>query len=188
MNLGPKRGGAFGTVAEFDDPHHIMEAAQKVRDAGYTRTDAFTPFPVHGLTDAIGFKEVTIPWMVAGAGVTGLLSGFALEYWASVYAYPHNIGGRPLFSWVLFVPPAFETTILLSAFAAVFGMLAMNKLPQPYHPVFSAPNFERASQDRFFLLVESRDPAYDRETVTELLRSTGALNVTSISEDEEGWS
>jgi hypothetical protein len=186
MLLGPKRNSPFGVIAEYDDPDALISAAKTALDAGYSRMDAFTPFPVHGLPESIGFSDVRLPWMVGIMGFVGACVGMGLEYWTSVHAYPLNIGGRPLFSWPLFIPPAYETCILFAALTAVFGMIGLNKLPQPHHPVFSAPNFERASQDRFFLLVEAKDPAYDREAVANLLKGTNALNVTPINESEEG--
>ncbi len=180
-----KRPGPFGVIGEFDSPEVLIEAANKALDSGYSNMDAFTPFPVHGLSEAIGFKEGKIPWIIFISGVLGCLGGLALQVWVSVSAYPLNIGGRPLISWPSFIPPAFETTILFAAFGAVFGMIGLNRLPQPHHPVFDAPNFERASQDRFFLLVEAKDPMYDAPGIKKLMESSGALNVTEIGQEEE---
>jgi hypothetical protein len=179
------KGGPFGIIAEFDHPQTLLDAANKALDAGYSRMDAFTPYPVHGLAEAIGFNEAKVPWIVFLGGFTGAAGGMGLQWWVSTQAYPLNIGGRPLFSWPAFIPPAFETTILLASFGAVFGMILLNRLPQPHHPVFEAPNFERASQDRFFLLIEARDPAYREDEVMSLLQGTKALNVSLINEKEE---
>lgn len=184
-----RKGGRFGVVAEFDNPDSLVAAASKALDEGYSKMDAFSPFPVHGLAEAIGFSEAKVPWTVFIAGILGGLGGMALEYWVSVIAYPHNIGGRPLFSWPSFIPPAYELTILFAAFGAVFGMIGLNKLPQPHHPVFDAPNFDRASQDRFFLLIESTDPNFNEKATPEFLEKTDALNVTIINKLEDGdWS
>jgi hypothetical protein len=179
----------FGLVAEYDDPEKLIKAAQAAYDAGYREMDCYTPFPVHGLPEAIGFDDVRVPWIVFIGGVVGAFSGFALQYWVSVYAYPHNVGGRPLFSWPAFIPVTFECMILFAALGAVFGMLILNKLPQPYHPVFNAPRFDRASQDLFFLAIEARDPQYDADSTQEFLRGTGASLVSEVKADEEGdWS
>ena len=147
--------GIYGLLAEFDSPAALLEAAEKVTAGGYTRTDAFSPFPIHGLADAIGFKENKVAPIILGGGITGLLGGFGLQYYCQVIAYPMDIAGRPTYSWVAWIPPTFEMTILFAAFAAVIGMIALNGLPQPYHPVFNAPRFALASQERFFLVVEA---------------------------------
>jgi hypothetical protein len=147
--------------------------------------DAFTPFPVHGLPEAIGFRDSKVPWIIFVMGILGGFGGMALQWWVSVKAYPLNVGGKPLFSWPAFIPPAFETTILFAAFGAVFGMIALNRLPQPHHPVFDAPNFDRASQDRFFLLIEAKDPLYASDEIRTTLEDTGALNVTVLGQEEE---
>lgn len=185
MSHGPKKPGPFGVVAEFDSPALLMAAANKALDSGYSQMDAFTPFPVHGLSDAIGFKEAKIPWVIFMGGFAGCVGGMGLQWWVATQAYALNIGGRPLFSWPSFIPPAFETTILFAAFGAVFGMIAMNRLPQPHHPVFDTPNFERASQDRFFLLVEAKDAMYDAAAIKKAMEGAGALNVTEIGQEEE---
>ena len=154
-------GGGYGLLAEFDSAQALLDAAHKVRAAGYTKTDAYSPFPIHGLAEALGFRERAVAPIVLAGGVTGALAGYGLQYWTQVIAYPLNIGGRPYHSWVSFIPPAFETTILFGAFAAVLGMLALNGLPQPYHPVFNAPRFHLATRDAFFLGIEATDPHFD---------------------------
>jgi hypothetical protein len=174
--------GLYGLMAEFDSAQALLDAAYKVRDAGFTKTDAYSPFPIHGLAEAIGFKEHLVPKFVFAAGLTGALAGYGLEYWTQVIAYPMNIGGRPYFSWVSFIPPAFETTILFAAFTAVISMIALNGLPQPYHPVFNAPRFSLASQDKFFLAIEAADPKFDLERTREFLGGLGPREVVAVDE------
>ena len=150
-----------GWVAEFDNPEDLIVAALKATEAGYTKMDAYAPFPVDGLSEAIGMRDVRVKWIIFTGGLAGVSAGMGLMYYTSVIDYPLNIGGRPLFSWPSFIPVAFECTILLAALGAVFGMIALNGLPQPYHPIFNTPGFDRASQDRFFLCIESDDPQFD---------------------------
>jgi hypothetical protein len=171
---------SYGLLAEFPSAQALLDAAHAVRRAGYTQTDAFSPMPIHGLAEALGFEEHIIPKVVLGAGITGLIAGYGLEYWSSVIAYPLNIGGRPLHSWVAFIPPAYETTILCAAISAVVGMLALNGLPQPYHPVFNHPRFSLASQDKFFLVIESRDPKYSTDATKSFLAGLGAKEVVAV--------
>ena len=172
--------GLYGLLAEFDSAQALLDAAHRVRAAGFTKTDAYSPFPIHGLDEAIGFREHLIPKIVLAAGITGALAGYGLEVWTQVIAYPMNIGGRPYFSWVSFIPPAFETTILFAAFSAVIGMLVMNGLPQPYHPVFNVPRFERASQDGFFLAIEATDPKFDADATKQFLASLHPREVVQV--------
>ena len=172
----------YGLMAEFDSADALLAAAKKVRDAGFTKIDAYSPFPIHGMGDAIGMRpsENRVAPAVLAGGITGLLAGAGLEYWTQVIAYPLNIGVRPYNSWPMYVPPAFETTILFAAFAAVFGMLAMNGLPQPYHPVFNAPRFHLASLDRFFLVVEADDPKFDAQGARQMLTSLQPKEVVEV--------
>jgi hypothetical protein len=170
----------YGLMAEFSTAQELVDAAHAVREAGYTRTDAYSPFPIHGLAEALGFRERHVAPIVLGAGIFGALGGYSLEYWTQVIAYPMNIGGRPFHSWVSFIPPAYETTILCAAFSAVIGMLALNGLPQPYHPVFNAPRFERASQDTFFLAIEASDPKFDADATRQLLMSLKPREVVTV--------
>ena len=172
----------YGLLAEFDTPKALLAAAERVKNEGYVKTDAFSPFPIHGLDDAIGFKENKVAPTVLVGGIAGLAGGFGLQYYCQVIAYPMNIGGRPYYSWVAWIPPMFETTILFAAFAAVFGMLAMNGLPQPYHPVFNAPRFKLASSEKFFLLVEASDPKFDAEKTRALLAGLGPREVVTVDE------
>lgn len=174
--------GLYGLLAEFDSAEALLAAAHRVREGGYTKTDAFSPFPIHGLAEAIGFKEHLVPKFVLAAGILGALAGYGLEYWASVIAYPMNIGGRPFFAWVSFIPPAFETTILFAAFTSAISMIALNGLPQPYHPVFNAPRFSLASQDKFFLVIEAADPKFDREATRAFLGGLNAREVVAVDE------
>lgn len=170
----------FGVIGQFEDVSQLMHAANGVRTAGYTRTDAYTPFPVHGLDDALGVRKTILPKMVLGAGILGGLAGFGMQYFAWVIHYPLNIGGKPLNSWPAFIPITFEVTILFAALTAVVGMLALNGLPQPYHPVFHTRNFERASEDLFFLCIESDDPKFDADEARQLLAKLGAVEVSDV--------
>lgn len=172
----------YGLAAQFDDPEDLVAAAQKALDSGYSpkHIDAFTPFPVHGLPDAIGFHEDRVPWIIFISGVLGSAAGLGLQYWVSSEAYALNVGGRPFFSWPTFIPVTFEVTVLFAAFGAVFGMLGLNGLPQPYHSVFNTPNFERASQDKFFLAIESDDPSFDLERTRAMLAETNAEAISEV--------
>lgn len=169
-----------GVVAEFETPEALMDAVRQVRNSGYTRLEAYTPFPVHGLTKAIGFEESKIKWMIFFGGVAGAFAGFGLQVWVSMIAYPHNSGGKPLYSWPAFIPVTFECMVLCASFAAVLGMLGMNGLPQPYHPIFEAKRFNLASQDRFFLCIESSDPEFESKAAMKALTSAGGQNVEEV--------
>lgn len=153
----------YGLMTEFDNPQDLLAAAQRAHEEGYRQMDAYTPFPVRGLAEAIGFQRTGLPMLVLIGGIMGGVGGYFLQYWISAIDYPINVGGRPLNSWPSFVPVTFELTILVAAFAAVLGMLALNGLPMPYHPVFNVPEFELATRNRFFLCIEAADPRFDRE-------------------------
>jgi hypothetical protein len=170
----------YGLMVEFADPNAAVAAAQKIHDAGYRKIDAYSPYPVEELMHAIGLTRSVMPFLVLCGGITGLVAGYGLEYWAAVIEYPMNIGGRPLHSWPAFIPPAYETTILFAALTAVFGMIAVNGLPRPYHPVFNVPAFVRASRDRFFVCIEATDPKFDRAETSRFLSGLGALAVTEV--------
>ena len=170
----------YGLSAEFNDPDTLLVAAKQAHAAGYRRMDAYTPFPVHGMEEAIGFHDVTVPWTVFIAGLTGAATGMGLELYAMWYDYPLNVGGKPMVAWPQYIPVAYELTILFSAFGAVFGMLLFNGLPRLNHPVFNAPRFDLASQDRFFLCVERIDPKFDLEHTESFLRNLGAQTVSIV--------
>lgn len=170
----------YGLMAEFVTPTDVVEAARSAYEEGYRRMDAYSPYPIEELSEAIGFHRNRLPLIVLIGGIVGCVGGFALCYWASVIAYPLNIGGRPLNSWPAFIPVTFECTILVAALSAVFGMLALNGLPQPYHPVFNVPSFETASRNHFFLCIESRDPRFDPEATRRFLESLGPTEVTDV--------
>ncbi len=173
----------FCIAAEFDHEDKLLEACATTRDAGFKNFEAYSPFPVHGLREAIGFKRPILPWVIFAGGLVGLTAGFSLCYWVSAIELPYNIGGRPLNSWPSFIPVTFEVTVLVSALTTVIGMFAFNGLPRPNHPIFNHPNFERASQDRFFLTIESEDPKFEPEATTAFLRGLNPLDVTEV-EDE----
>lgn len=170
----------YGLMAEFDDADVLVKAAQRAYVEGYRAIDAYTPFPVHGLSEAIGFRKTGLPLIVLIGGLLGGSGGFLLQYWASVLEYPINVGGRPYNSWPAFIPATFEMTILGAALAAVVGMLALNGLPMPYHPAFNVPGFQLATRDRFFLLVMASDPKFDLLRTREFLQGLGARDVADV--------
>jgi ActD protein len=172
----------FGLLAEFDTPGQLLKAATKVRQAGYTKTDAYSPFPIHGMQEALGIRERAVAPIVLAGGLTGLMVGYGLEYWTMVIAYPMNVGGRPYHAWVNFIPPAFETTILFAAFSAVFGMLALNGLPRPHHPVFGAKRFALATSEKFFLAIEAADPKFDAKATRDFLASLSSREVVELED------
>lgn len=159
----------YGILAEFDSADELLAASRKTYAEGYRQMDAYTPYPVHELAEAVGFKKARLPLIVLIGALVGAALGFGMQYYASVHSYPLNIGGRPLNSWPSFVPITFELTILVAAFSAVLGMFALNGLPMPYHPVFNAPRFALASREQFFLCVESIDPKFDRSQTRKFL-------------------
>jgi Protein of unknown function (DUF3341) len=170
----------YGLLAEFDSPEDLVAAGERAYADGYRRLDAYTPFPVHGLAEAIGFRTNRLPLLVLIGGIVGAGAGFFSQYYAAVIDYPLNVGGRPLNSWPAFIPITFEVTILVAATTAVLGMLALNGLPQPYHPVFNAPRFALATRDRFFLCIEATDPRFDSEATRRFLEGLGAKEVTDV--------
>jgi Protein of unknown function (DUF3341) len=176
----------YGLLGEFDTPKQLMDAARKVREAGYRRMDAYVPFPVEGLSEALGLgrKHNQVPLLTLIGGVGGGLTGFFFQLWVSAWSYPMNIAGRPLNSWPAFIPVTFELTVLGASTFAVFGMLALNKLPQPHHPLFNIARFKRASVDKFFLCVEARDPKFHLVETARLLQSTNAQHVTEVRDED----
>ncbi len=171
----------YGIMAEFDNPSDLVAAARQTYEAGYRRINGYSPYPIEELTEAIGFTRTSLPLIVLIGGIIGGLGGFFMQYWMEVIDYPLNVGGKPYNSWPAFIPITFETTVLCAAFAAVFGMLALNKLPQPYHPVFNAPNFALATRDRFFLVIEANDPLFKHDDATQFMKSLeGAKNVSDV--------
>jgi hypothetical protein len=171
----------FGLLAEFVEADALVAAAQQVHEAGYRRVEAYSPMPVEGLADAIGFHRTRMPLVVLIGGIVGCLSGYALQYYCMVVAYPLDIGGRPLHSWPAFIPVTFEMTVLGAALAAVLGMLAMNGLPRPHHPLFAVPQFDRATRDRFFLCILQTDPQFHHDTTRDFLTQLGAREVIDVS-------
>jgi hypothetical protein len=169
----------YGFLAEFADQHDLLDAIQGAKREGYTVMEAYTPLPIEEVSHALG-AENRLPLIVLAGGAVGCIAGFLLQYYVSVVDYPLNVGGRPHNSWPAFVIVTFETTILCAALAAVLGMLALNRLPQPYHPVFNVPLFELASRNRFFLMLLSRDPRFDLTRTRELLQATKSLNVAPV--------
>ena len=176
-----------GLIVEFAEPTQILEGARRVWNAGYRELDAYTPYPVEGLAVCLGMKRTWIPPVVFFGGLVGGAVGFFMQYYSMAVDYPWNVGGRPLNSWPVFIPITFEVLVLVAAFAALFGMLFLNGLPRPHHPVFNVPGFERASQDRFFLCIEAIDPKFDRVETAALLISLGPLgDVVEVPRDEVG--
>ena len=171
----------YGVMAEFVTPDEFVAALRKVRAAGYTKFDGYSPFPIHEASEAAGLPRNPVALMVLIGGILGGLGGFALATWVSMVAYPVNIGGRPLFSWPAFIPPVFETTVLLAALTAVFGMFAINGLPLLYHPVWNVPEFVRASQDRFFVCIEATDPKFDVSAVKSFFAGLGSASVSEVA-------
>jgi hypothetical protein len=172
----------YGLMAEFDNPTDVVEAARATYDAGYRRINAYSPYPIEELSEAIGFHRTRLPIIVLIGGLLGGLIGYGLQYYVAVIDYPINVGGRPLHSWPSFIPITFEMTVLFAAFSAVFGMLALNKLPQPYHPVFNAERFALASRDRFFLVIEARDPKFDHDRARMFLLSLNPKEVVDVEQ------
>ena len=171
----------YGLMVSFDHPEAILEAVEAARRAGYRRIDAYSPYPVEGLSEALELGPTRLPLVVLVGGVLGAAGGYFMQYYASVIDYPLNVGGRPLHSWPAFIPITFELAILVAAVFAVLGMLALNGLPQPYHPVFNVPEFELASRSHFFLTIESTDPQFDMEETRQFLESLGGESVSEIA-------
>jgi hypothetical protein len=172
--------GLYGYAAEFDNPTDLVAAAREANRAGYTRFEAYSPFPIEELAHYTVAQRTRLPAIIFAGGLIGALAGFGLQYFVHVWYYPLNVGGRPLNSWPNFVPVTFELTILLASAAAVFSMLALNGLPKPYQPVFNLPRFDLASQDRFFLVIEAGDPKFDADETKSFLNSLRAMEVSHV--------
>ena len=170
----------YGLLAEFETPEALVEAARQARAEGYARIEAFSPFPVEGLADAIGFRERALPWIALAGGIAGGGGGYLLQWYMNAVNYPINIGGRPLDAWPAFAVPAYELAILGAFLAAFFGLLALNRLPRLHHPIFNAARFRRVTVDRFFLAVPSAEPRFDLEATRALLERLGALAVEEV--------
>ena len=177
-----KVGVIHGVMAEFDDPSSLLAATERAHREGYRCMDAYSPFPIEELHEALGARHTRLPLIVLIGGLCGCIGGYGLQYWSSVLAYPLNIGGKPLHSWPAFIPVTFECTILVAALSAVLGMLALNGLPQPYHPVFNVPRFALASRNRFFLCIESADPKFDLERTREFLLTLNPREVSTVAD------
>jgi hypothetical protein len=172
---------AYGLMAEFDTPTALVQAAEKARLAGYRQMDAYSPIPIEELSEALGLRRTRLPILVFLGGLFGGLGGYGLQYWSQAMEYPMNIGGRPYHSWPHFIPVTFETTVLGAALTAFVGMWALNRLPQPYHPVFNVPAFDRASTDRFFLCIESGDPRFERDATWKFLEGLHPVGVSEVA-------
>lgn len=191
----------YGLVAEFKEPEEILAAVKRAKADGYRLVEAYTPFPVHGMYEALEIEDPKIPWTIFIAGVLGATVGYGLQYVVNVpvfdhlppflrfirelptmneMSYPVNVGGKPFHSWPNFIPIAYETTILFAAIGAFLGVLIYNGLPRPYHPIFNAPRFDLASQDRFFLCIQATDPNFDYENTWQYLQSLGPENVAEV--------
>jgi ActD protein len=170
----------YGLLAEFDSPAALVAAAKRVYQQGYRKIDTFSPYPIEEAWEAIGHHDRRLSLIVLGGGLTGLLTGLGLQEWVHQLAYPLNISGKPLNSWPQFVPVTFELTILFAALSAVIGMIVLNGLPMPYHPVFNVARFDRASRDRFFLIVESTDPMFDKTKTLDFLKGLNAAEVSEV--------
>jgi len=175
-----KRRPLYGLMAEFDNPDDLLAAAHAAREAGYRRMDAFSPLPVEGLVEALGHEERGLPRLVLIGGLIGCFGGFFLQYYPNVIGFPLNIGGRPYNSWPSFIVITFEMTVLAAALTTVLGMLALNGLPMPYHPVFNHPRFVLATRDRFFFCIEARDRKFDLQITKEFMTALKAREVVEI--------
>jgi len=171
----------YGLMAEFERGDELLAATRRAYEAGYRRMDAYTPFPIHGLAEAIGFRHSRLPLIVLIGALTGTATAFLLQWYPSVIDYPINIGGRPLNSWPAFVPIMFELTVLFASFAAVLGMIGLNGLPRPYHPVFNVERFKLASKDRFFLCIQSNDPRFDLMRTRQFLQEQRPHEVAEVA-------
>ena len=176
-----RRSAVYGLMAEFEDPTALVAAASRAHEEGYRRMDAYSPFPIEELHDAFGASRSRLPLVVLIGGLLGCIGGYGLQYWVAVIAYPLNVGGKPFHSWPAFIPVTFECTVLGAALAAVLGMLALNGLPMPYHPVFNVPRFALASRNRFFLVIEATDTKFELEQTRRFLEALNPREVTTVA-------
>lgn len=172
----------WGVLAEFANPAELLHAAQKLNDLGYKKFETWSPFPIHGMDDAMGLSGSKVPWITLAGGLTGLSIGLLLQWWTGAVDYPMVIGGKPYFAWQYALPVTFELSILLSAFGTVFGMFALNMMPRPYHPLDKVPAFKRVTDDKFFLSIEVSDPLFDMEKTKTLLSDLGGVGITEVEE------
>lgn len=170
----------YGLMAEFDNPTDLVAAARRTYEEGYRKINGYSPFPIEELSEAIGFTHTRLPLIVLIGGIVGCLGGYLMQYYLEAIDYPINVGGRPFHSWPSFIPITFETTVLCAAIATVLGMLALNGLPQPYHPVFNVPTFALATKDKFFLAIEAKDPKFDYEMTKSFLQSLEPREVFDV--------
>lgn len=173
-----------GVLAEFRNPKELIDAAAKVEKSGYNSYDTYAPFPIHGMEKAMGLKKSPLGWIVLIGGLTGLIGAITLMVWVMAYEYPMNISGKPLINIPVYVPVAFELTVLLSAFAATFGMFALNKLPKLHNPLFNVERFKKASDDGFFVCIEAEDELFSEEKVTSLFTDAGATHIETVYDSE----
>ncbi|MFN2454985.1 MAG: DUF3341 domain-containing protein [Pyrinomonadaceae bacterium] len=173
-------GELYGVMAEFETPDAVVDAARRAYAQGYRRMDAYSPFPIEELSEAVGFHKTSVPLIVLLGGIIGCITGYLMQYYLMAIDYPLQIGGKPFNSWPQYIPITFETTVLFAASAGVIGMLALNGLPMPYHPVFNVPRFELASSERFFLVIEATDPKFKRDEATSFLQSLNPHEVSDV--------
>jgi len=171
----------YGLLAQFATPQALVDAAHKVHEAGFHKVDAFTPYPMEEVIEALHQHDSKVPWLVFLGGCAGAFAGYSMQYFAAVIDYPMNVAGKPMHAWPMYIPITFELTILLASFSAVFGMLAINGLPMPYHPLFNVPGFKRASSDGFFLCIEARDPHFDRQATAKFLEGLKPVEVHEVA-------
>jgi len=185
VTIQDRKGALYGLMVEFENVWDFMPAVKQVRDAGFKHWDVHTPFPVHGMDDAMGIRGTRLPWIILLGGLTGLFLATLMQWWMNAVDYPFVISGKPLFGIPANIPVMFELTVLFSAFATFFGMWGLNGMPRLYHPLFNSERFRRATQDRFFIVVEARDPRFDIDKTRALLSDLGGSAVEEINESAE---